>query len=1190
MTQPTGGPVCASCATANPAGARFCTECGAPLSVTCTSCGTPASGGRFCAECGSPLPGRTPAATAVAANGAPPVEGATGATGTADPAAPVSERRVASLLFADLVGFTPLSESRDPEAVRELLSAYFDRARAVVERYGGTVEKFIGDAVCAVFGVPVAREDDAERAVRAGLDLVSTVTALGEELRIEGLAMRVGITTGPVAVTLGAVGEGMVAGDAVNTAARVQAAAGPGEVWVDDTTRSLTSASMAYESTGSHELKGKSTAIELFRAVRTTAAVGGSQRVDGLEAPFVGRDRELRLVKELFHATGEERRARLVLVAGEPGIGKSRLSWEFEKYLDAITSSSTFWLRGRCVSYGQGVAGRVVAEMVRSLLRVSDEDPEVVAPALDARLEKHVADPAERDVLRPRLLSLLGCSDDVFPQGDLFACWRGFLEALCSSGSSVTLVIEDLQWADDGLLDFIDHLLDAANAPIMVLALARPEVSARRPGLGTGRRSTTVFLDPLPDAAMQRLLDGLVRDLPEKLRDELVRRAEGVPLYAVETVRSLIDRDVVVPVGGRYVISPDTLDTLDLAALAPPPTLHALLAARLDALNGDERRVVQDASVLGLSFTRSGLEHLTPSGTDLDAALDGLRRKEILTVDDDPRSPERGQLRFVQALLRGVAYETLSRRDRKARHLLVADYLEALPEAHALAGVVAQHCLDAAAAVPDEDVDDLEQRAVALLLRAAEHAVTVGAPLDAVQHYRRLLDLDPPDAVVLRACQAAADLTMRVARHLDEVGELIERGLAAAERAGMLDDPLALRLLISRSDLQWQLGDRTGGASRDALAIVETCRGRADRVDTLALAVRTVVLGQQITRNAALAQEVVLAALADVERFGSDEDFRLTLDAIAVWCGVAGYRRLGALVQRASATLVDPRDLSAPSGFANAASMSMYDDAPYAVEMAGRSGESARSLGVATVGADAFGVIGLLLLGDWAAARELLAARERTDALDWEAYVVAGQALMAWWADDSALMPALVEGLGAEVDPVVRSWILTTESVTTGMHGDLPAAARIAVDALMGMAEVDLGQEDMPLPLMLAVDMLIELDDRTGLQDLVDVLETLPAGRRYRMYTAQLLRARAHLAEDPLPELRRSIAVLDDMGARFWVEVARVELAEALIQAGQRPAASAALDQAASQLSEIGAGRVLRRVERLRTLIGASAS
>ena len=251
--------------------------------------------------------------------------------------APIAERRITSVLFADLVGFTPLSESRDPEEVRELLSRYFAECRTVIGRYGGAVEKFIGDAVMAVWGVPVAHEDDAERAVRAGLELVQTVANLGQDVGAPGLALRVGIVTGEVAVTVGATAEGMVAGDAVNTAARVQSAAEPGQVWVDDTTRSLSAASIAYTDAGMHALKGKSEPMRLHAARAVLTTVGGVQRIDGLEAPHTGRDREMRLLKELFHAAVETRRPRLVVVDGEAGIGKSRLVWEFDKYVDGLS-------------------------------------------------------------------------------------------------------------------------------------------------------------------------------------------------------------------------------------------------------------------------------------------------------------------------------------------------------------------------------------------------------------------------------------------------------------------------------------------------------------------------------------------------------------------------------------------------------------------------------------------------------------------------------------------------------------------------------------------------------------------------------------------------------------------------------------------------------------------------------------
>ena len=313
-----------------------------------------------------------------------------------------------SVLFCDVVGFTPLSEARDPEAVRELLSEYFGVARTVIGRYGGVVEKFIGDAVMAVWGTPVATEGDAERAVRAALDLVAAVTELGSEAGVSGLAARAGVVTGEVAVNLGAVGEGMVAGDAVNTASRVQAAAGPGSVLADAATRRLAGSAIGFADAGEHHLKGKSEPVRLWQATRVLSAVGGSQRVDGLEAPLTGRDAELRTVKDLFHAAADRRVPRLVLVSGPAGVGKSRLGWEFEKYADGL-KAEVWWHRGRCLSYGEGVAFWALAEIVRQRLGIAEEDPpEVATDKLAAGLDRFVPDPAERAYAGVRLGRLLG--------------------------------------------------------------------------------------------------------------------------------------------------------------------------------------------------------------------------------------------------------------------------------------------------------------------------------------------------------------------------------------------------------------------------------------------------------------------------------------------------------------------------------------------------------------------------------------------------------------------------------------------------------------------------------------------------------------------------------------------------------------------------------------------------------------
>ena len=307
-----------------------------------------------------------------------------------------------SVLFADLVGFTTLSESRDAEEVRELLSAYFDGARRVIGRYGGRVEKFIGDAVMAVWGAPIAQEDDAERAVRAALDLVDTVAALGEQAGAPDLRARAGVLTGEAAVTIGAEGEGMVAGDLVNTASRVQSAAEPGTVLVGEATRRASEAAIVYEAAGEHELKGKAEPVPLWRAARVVAAARGAQRSTGLEPPFVGRDRELRMVKELFHASAEEGKTQLVSVVGGAGIGKSRLAWEFVKYLDGLAIEAR-WHRGRCLAYGEGVTYWALAEMVRTNAEILEaEEPRAALAKLHAAVELALS--------RPRGAALGGAS------------------------------------------------------------------------------------------------------------------------------------------------------------------------------------------------------------------------------------------------------------------------------------------------------------------------------------------------------------------------------------------------------------------------------------------------------------------------------------------------------------------------------------------------------------------------------------------------------------------------------------------------------------------------------------------------------------------------------------------------------------------------------------------------------------
>ncbi|HYC06658.1 MAG TPA: adenylate/guanylate cyclase domain-containing protein, partial [Candidatus Binatia bacterium] len=315
--------ICPNCGTANDGGRKFCIECATPLAAGCPNCGTqnPPTA-KFCGECASPL---TPGTMAAAGDSsASSTRSGRPTTATAEPPTTVAERRLVSILFADLVGFTPFAEGRDAEEVRDTLSRYFELASDVIGRYGGVVEKFIGDAVMAVWGAPTTHEDDAERAVRAGLELVELVRTLGG-----GIEARAGVLTGEAAVTLGATNQGMVAGDIVNTAARLQSVAPAGSVLVGEATHRSASSAISFEPAGEQVLKGKTAPVPAWRALRVVAQVGGRNRSEILEAPFVGRDEDLRLLKDLFHATTREGRARLVSVIGPAGIGKTRLAWEF---------------------------------------------------------------------------------------------------------------------------------------------------------------------------------------------------------------------------------------------------------------------------------------------------------------------------------------------------------------------------------------------------------------------------------------------------------------------------------------------------------------------------------------------------------------------------------------------------------------------------------------------------------------------------------------------------------------------------------------------------------------------------------------------------------------------------------------------------------------------------------------------
>jgi len=723
----------------------------------CGACGTGYEGSpKFCSECAAPL-------------GAPRVV--------------AEERKVVTALFCDLVGFTALSESADPEDVDRMLTRYFAMARSAIEAFGGVVEKFIGDAVVGVFGVPAAHEDDPERAVRAGLRIAEHAESLTS---LDGgpLQLRVGINTGETLVRLGVVpgsGERFLAGDAINTASRIQSVAPLMGVAVGQSTYDVTRAVFDYAELPPATLKGKSELVPVFHAVSPRARLGTDvTRVH--DGPFVGREIDLALLRGVFDKTVAASSVQLVTVVGEPGMGKSRLVAELSRYVDARPELVT-WRQGRCLPYGEGITFWALSEVVKAHAGILDsDDAEVAADKLEAVLPD-----TQRAWYRQRLLPLIGvAASSIAEREELFAAWTGFLEHVADDGPTV-VVLEDLHWADEPMLDFLEHLADhAEGVPLLVVGTARPELFEHHASYGSGlRNATSISLAPLSDDETSRLISGLLEAVavPAEVQAGVLERAGGNPLFAEEYLRLLRDRGLLVQTGTSWTLTQD-------AEVPLPSTVQALIAARIDTLTPDGKALVADAAVIGKVFWDGALAVMSGRGGDIvAAALRELTRKQLIRPARRSSVADQLEYAFWHVLTRDVAYAQLPRAARATKHLAAADWIEqtSVDRVEDVADVLAFHAttaLDAAIAAQD-DIQAAHARALAFryLTLAGERAHGLDTAT-ALASLERALELAPDDDL------AIADARLRFAWIAFEAGRYrdstaaFEQAAAAFESAG----------------------------------------------------------------------------------------------------------------------------------------------------------------------------------------------------------------------------------------------------------------------------------------------------------------------------------------------------------------------------------------------------------------------
>ncbi len=858
---------CSSCGTPGLDGARFCATCGESLSVRCPQCaGEVPEGSRFCPTCGSQLDADREQSDASR-----------------------EERKVVSVLFADLVGFTAHAAQADPEDVRVRLTVYHRKIREDVERFGGRVEKLMGDGAFAVFGAPIAHEDDPERAVRAALRVQRSVEDLNEGDAELALSVRIAVTTGEAIVQLqddDPDREGIV-GDVVNTASRLEAVAPPGGVVVDERTYLATRDAVIYTDLDPVRVKGKEVPLAIWQPQEARSRYGVAVERRHV-APFVGRDAELGVLVDAFERVVADSTVQLVTIVGEPGAGKSRLLHEFFDSVDA-RPDLVWWRQGRCPAYGEGIAFWALSEIVKSHAGILESDTADIAERkLHTALRSLPIDPANADWVESRLARLagVGTNEGEVDQADLFSAWLRFFEAMADRNPLV-LVVEDLHWADGAMLDFIEHLTDwAVSSPILVVTTTRPELLAGRDSWGGGRRnSNTIGLAPLDDAAAAGLLSALLDStvLDAEVLDAILGRAGGNPLYVTEFVRLAGDMDAVA-------------DASRIAAMPLPGSVQALVAGRLDQLEADEKAVLQAASVVGRVFWAGALKSLRPTLTT-DDVLRGLIRRELIRPVRDTSMQGQQEYVFTHSVIRDVAYGQIPRDERAHLHESVAGWIEAVSGTQGSdAGELLAYHLGEALSLSSSPAEDVRLRAYRAHMQAGDRARGLNPTLGA-DYYRRAVEYAAAGPDRAHALLEYGD-TIRLTEP-DRVRALLDEALTLFREAGDAEgEALTFSFLAG---LLWWRGDTAEAYahSKRAVEIVEDLPASTAKARVLV----TRASGLYLRGDAAAALEVSAIAADVVAEAGSAADQVQFL-----------YTRGGALVELGDETGLD--DLQAAADMA----------------------------------------------------------------------------------------------------------------------------------------------------------------------------------------------------------------------------------------------------------------------------------